>query len=47
MGTGIALLAGAIVTYPILDRMMPMADASATHAAAVVAATTAQAAPTI
>ena len=41
-GTGIALLAGAIVAYPILDRVMPKADASATHAAAVVAAATAQ-----
>ena len=46
-GTGIALLAGAIVAYPILDRVMPKADASATHAAAVVAAVTAQVVPTI
>ena len=46
-GTGIALLAGAIVAYPILDRVMPKADASATQAAAVVAAATAQAEPTI
>ena len=46
-GTGIALLAGAIVAYPILDRVMPKADASATHAAAVVAAATAQVEPTI
>ena len=45
-GTGIALLAGAIVAYPILDRVMPKADASATHAAAVIAAA-AQAEPTI
>jgi len=46
-GTGIALLAGAIVAYPILDRVMPRADASATHAAAVVAAATAQNPPTV
>ena len=46
-GTGIALLAGAIVAYPILDRVMPRADASATHTAAVVAAATAQVEPTI
>ena len=46
-GTGIALLAGAIVAYPILDRVMPKADASATHIAAVVAAATAQVEPTI
>ena len=46
-GTGIALLAGAMVAYPILDRVMPKADASATQAAAVVAAATAQAEPTI
>ena len=46
-GTGIALLAGAIVAYPIIDRVMPKADASATHAAAVVAAATAQVEPTI
>lgn len=41
-GTGIALLAGAIVAYPIIDRMMPRAEAGATHVAAVVAAATAQ-----
>jgi len=46
-GTGIALLAGAIAAYPILDRVMPKADASATHTAAVVAAATAQVTPTI
>jgi hypothetical protein len=46
-GTGIALLAGAIVAYPILDRVMPKADASTTHAAAVVAAATVQVEPTI
>ena len=41
-GTGIALLAGAIVAYPIIDRVMPRAEAGATHVAAVVAAATAQ-----
>jgi hypothetical protein len=46
-GTGIALLAGAIAAYPILDRVMPKADASATHTAAVIAAATAQVEPTI
>jgi hypothetical protein len=41
-GTGIALLAGAIVAYPILDRLMPRSEAGATHVAAVAAAATAQ-----
>jgi len=44
-GTGIALLAGAIVAYPIIDRVMPRAEAGATHVAAVVAAATAQIPP--
>jgi hypothetical protein len=44
-GTGIALLAGAIVAYPIIDRAMPRAEASATYVAAVVAAATAQVPP--
>ncbi len=44
-GTGIALLAGAIFAYPIIDRVMPRADAGATHVAAVVAAATAQVPP--
>ena len=44
-GTGIALLAGAIVAYPIIDRVMPRAEAGATHVAAVVAAATAQSPP--
>jgi hypothetical protein len=44
-GTGIALLAGAIVAYPIIDRVMPRAEAGATHVAAVVAAATAQVPP--
>ena len=33
-GTGIALLAGAIVAYPILDRVIPKASANVTHAGA-------------
>jgi hypothetical protein len=41
-GTGIALLAGAIVAYPIIDRVMPRAEAGATHVSAFVAASTAQ-----
>ena len=44
-GTGIALLAGAIVAYPIIDRVMPRAEAGATHVATVVAAATAQVPP--
>jgi hypothetical protein len=44
-GAGIALLAGAIVAYPIIDRVMPRAEAGATHVAAVVAAGTAQVPP--
>ena len=44
-GTGIALLAGAIAAYPIIDRVMPRAEAGATHVAAVIAAATAQVPP--
>jgi hypothetical protein len=44
-GTGIALLAGAIVAYPIIDRVMPRAEAGGTHVAAVVAAATVQVPP--
>ena len=44
-GTGIALLAGAIVAYPIIDRVMPRAEAGGTHVATVVAAATAQVPP--
>ena len=36
-GTGIALLTAAIVAYPIIDCVMPRAEAGATHVAAVVA----------
>ena len=48
-GTGLALLAGAILAWPILDRIAPSANASAVTAAAaaVSAAATAQTGPTI
>jgi hypothetical protein len=47
-GTGLALLAGAIVAWPVLDRLMPTANASAvTAAAAVSTVATAQATPTV
>jgi hypothetical protein len=49
-GTGLALLAGAIVAWPVLDRLMPQANAvgiGTTAVTAVAAAATAQAAPTI
>ena len=46
-GTGLCVLGLCLASYPILDRVMPKADASATHAATVVAAATAQVTPTI
>jgi hypothetical protein len=47
-GTGLALLAGAILAWPILDRFAPSANASAvTAAAAVTTAATGQTTPTI
>jgi hypothetical protein len=49
-GTGLALLAGAILAWPILDRLMPNANAlgvGTTAVTAVAAAATAQGAPTI
>ena len=47
-GTGLALLAGAILAWPILDRVAPSANASAvTAAAAVTTAATGQTTPTI
>jgi hypothetical protein len=46
-GTGLCVLGLCLASYPILDRVMPRADASATHAAAVVAVATAQVEPTI
>lgn len=47
-GTGLALLAGAIVAWPVLDRLVPNANAvgiGTTATSAVVAAATAQAPP--
>jgi hypothetical protein len=46
-GTGLCVLGLCLASYPVLDRVMPKADASATHAAAVLAAATSQAGPTI
>jgi hypothetical protein len=48
-GTGLALLAGAILAWPILDRIAPSANASAVTAAAAAVSTaaTAQTGPTI
>jgi len=49
-GTGLALLAAAIVAWPVLDRLMPQANAvgvGTTAVTAVAAAATAQGAPTI
>ena len=49
-GTGLAILAGAIVAWPVLDRLMPNANAvgvGPTAVSAVAAAATAQGAPTI
>jgi len=44
-GTGIALLAGAIVAYPIIERVMSRAEAGPNHVAAVATAATAQIPP--
>jgi hypothetical protein len=41
-GTGLCVLGLCLASYPIIDRVMPRADAGATHVAAVVAAATAQ-----
>ena len=48
-GSGLALLAGAILAWPIIDRVAPSANASAVTAAAaaVGSAATAQGAPTV
>ena len=49
-GTGLALLAGAIIAWPVLDRLMPNANAvgiGPTAVSALAAAATAQGAPTI
>ena len=44
-GTGLCVLGLCLASYPIIDRVMPRAEAGATHVAAVVAATTAQVPP--
>ena len=41
-GTGLCVLGLCLASYPIIDRVMPRAEAGATHVAAVVAAATAQ-----
>jgi len=41
-GTGLCVLGLCLASYPIIDRLMPRAEAGATHVAAVVAAATAQ-----
>ena len=41
-GTGLCVLGLCLASYPIIDRVMPRAEAAATHVAAVVAAATAQ-----
>ncbi len=44
-GTGLCVLGVCLASYPIIDRVMPRAEAGATHVAAVVAAATAQVPP--
>ena len=44
-GTGLCVLGLCLASYPIIDRVMPRADAGTTHVAAVVAAATAQVPP--
>ena len=44
-GTGLCVLGLCLASYPIIDRVMPRAEAGATHVAAVVAAATAQVPP--
>ena len=44
-GTGLCVLGLGLASYPIIDRVMPRAEAGATHVAAVVAAATAQVPP--
>ena len=41
-GTGLCVLGLCLASYPIIDRVMPRAEAGPTHVAAVVAAATAQ-----
>lgn len=44
-GTGLCVLGLCLASYPIIDRVMPRAEAGATHVAAVVAAAAAQVPP--
>jgi hypothetical protein len=44
-GTGLCVVGLCLASYPIIDRVMPRAEAGATHVAAVVAAVTAQVPP--
>jgi hypothetical protein len=44
-GTGLCVLGLCLASYPIIDRVMPRAEAGATHVAAVVAAATSQVPP--
>jgi hypothetical protein len=44
-GTGLCVLGLCLASYPIIDRVMPRAEAGATHVASVVAAATAQVPP--
>jgi hypothetical protein len=44
-GTGLCVLGLCLASYPIIDRVMPRAEAGGTHVAAVVAAATAQVPP--
>jgi hypothetical protein len=46
-GTGLCVLGLCLASYPIIDRVMPRAEAGATHVAAVVAAATAQVPATV
>ena len=44
-GTGLCVLGLCLASYPIIDRVMPRAEAGVTHVATVVAAATAQVPP--
>jgi hypothetical protein len=44
-GTGLCVLGLCLASYPIIDRVMPRAEAGATHVASVVAAAMAQVPP--
>jgi hypothetical protein len=46
-GTGLCVLGLCLASYPIIDRVMPRAEAGATHVAAIVAAATAQVPATV